>query len=466
LQAHLEVTPERVQAVLPENVALVDLLEYTDSSPPPAGKGQWKWERRLAGFVVRRGRSIERLDLGPIEPIEEAIAAWRVALGADHAPAPPTSPPAALPRDRQELGKRVRRLVWEPLESHLQGVPTVLVSPDGASGQLPWAALPGQKPETYLIEERAIAVVPVPQDLPELLAEPAVDKEPGPKPQGLSPSLLLVGDVDYGSAPGLAQPQVASRAAALERAGSWAGFKPLPATRGEILAVRDTFEQRLPDAPPPQVLRDGHATEEAFRQEAPRRRFLHLATHGFFAPPGLRSALDPEKLTPGGVPGIDRFGGQGIVGFHPGLLSGLALAGANRVPEPGQDDGILTALEVAELDLSGVEMVVLSACETGLGQASRGEGVLGLQRAFQVAGARGVMASLWSVNDEATRSLMEGFYEKLWGQPAMGKLEALRQAQLWMLTNWKPRGGLERPAPEGPPPPYVWAAFVLSGDWR
>ena len=95
LQAHLEVTPERVQAVLPENVALVDLLEYTDSSPPSAGKGQWKWERRLAAFVVRRGRPIERLDLGPIEPIAQATAAWRVALGADRAPAPPTSTPAA-----------------------------------------------------------------------------------------------------------------------------------------------------------------------------------------------------------------------------------------------------------------------------------------------------------------------------------------------------------------------------------
>ena len=124
---------------------------------------------------------------------------------------------------------------------------------------------------------------------------------------------------------------------------------------------------------------------------------------------------------------IDPFGGRGVVGFHPGLLSGLALAGANRPLEPGQDDGILTATEVAELDLSGVALVALSACETGLGQSAGGEGLLGLQRAFQEAGVGSVVASLWSVDDAATRALMERFYENLW-QRRMGKLAALRSA--------------------------------------
>ena len=136
---------------------------------------------------------------------------------------------------------------------------------------------------------------------------------------------------------------------------------------------------------------------------------------------------------------IDPFGGRGVVGFHPGLLSGVALAGANRPPEPGQDDGILTATEVAELDLSGVELVALSACETGLGESAGGEGVLGLQRAFQEAGVGGVVASLWSVDDAATRALMERFYQNLW-QERMGKLAALREAQLWMLRG-RPAGG-------------------------
>jgi CHAT domain-containing protein len=151
------------------------------------------------------------------------------------------------------------------------------------------------------------------------------------------------------------------------------------------------------------------------------------------------------------------------------LLSGLALAGANTPPTPDRDDGILTALEVAELELGGVELAVLSACETGLGPVAGGEGVLGLQRAFQVAGARTVVASLWQVPDEATRLLMERFYDNLW-QKRMGKLEALRQAQLGLLREGTSRGvGRVRIPGAATParlPPHYWAGFVLSGDWR
>src|SRR5262249_26250837 len=152
------------------------------------------------------------------------------------------------------------------------------------------------------------------------------------------------------------------------------------------------------------------------RRQAPGKRYLHLATHGFFSPPELRSTLnrpalmgdapDGPTLTRGSA---RRFGSpDSIVGFHPGLLSGLALAGANRHAErtaadPSLHDGILTALEVAELDLGNTDLVVLSACETGLGRAAGGEGLLGLQRAFQVAGARTVVASLWKVDDQATQ---------------------------------------------------------------
>lgn len=150
-----------------------------------------------------------------------------------------------------------------------------------------------------------------------------------------------------------------------------------------------------------------------------------------------------------------------------GKLSGLVLAGANLPVAQDADDGILTALEVAELDLSGMELAALSACETGLGKTAGGEGLLGLQRAFQTAGARSVVASLWQVDDEATRKLMVRFYENLW-QKKMGRLAALREAQRWVMQEG-PKRGLHRPN-SAPPlrvaPPYYWAAFVLSGDWR
>jgi len=247
-QSRRETTPERVQAALPDGVALVDLLEYTDFSPPLAGKGQWKVERRLVAFVVQRDHPIVRLDLGPFKPIEQAIAAWRVALGADSPPAKPTASqaasPAPVPRDQQGLAHQVRRLVWLPLEPHLEGIHTVLVSPDGALGRLPLAALPGQKPDTYLIEERAIALVPLPQDLPELLAKHSGDEQ-RPEAKESTPSLLLVGDVDYGASPGSADTETSRVAARDTRAGALGMFDQLPQTREEIVAVQDSFKERF-----------------------------------------------------------------------------------------------------------------------------------------------------------------------------------------------------------------------------
>jgi CHAT domain-containing protein len=158
-----------------------------------------------------------------------------------------------------------------------------------------------------------------------------------------------------------------------------------------------------------------------------------------------------------------------VSGYNPGLLSGLALAGVNRAAAEGKDDGILTALEIEQLDLGRVELATLSACETGLGETAGGEGVLGLQRAFQSAGAKSVVATLWSVGDQASRSLMIDFYDNLW-RKKMTKLEALRQSQLKMLHDgYRPAGISAGDLPRdksGRLFPFFWAAFMLSGDWQ
>jgi CHAT domain-containing protein len=366
-------------------------------------------------------------------------------------------------RGRDDPAATLRRLLWQPLAEAVGDAAIVLVSPDGVLGTFPFAALPGDKDERYLIEERAVAMVAVPQLLPELLRPDPKDKKDMP------PSLLLVGDVDFDAGAGKPVLADAGRSAARGLRQSTIGqFHPLAATRGEVLAVRDSFEQRHPDATV-KWLRNAAATEDAFRRQATRSRYLHLSTHGFFAPPDLKSALAPPEPK---QRDRDPFGRSGVSGYHPGLLSGLALAGANREPKEGADDGILTALEVAALDLGGVELVVLSACETGLGQAAGGEGLLGLQRAFQVSGTHTVVASLWRVDDEATLKLMVRYYENLWrAREPLGKLAALREAQLWMLHEGVKRGLVrltEKEASPGPKrtPPFYWAAFVLSGDWR
>ena len=140
------------------------------------------------------------------------------------------------------------------------------------------------------------------------------------------------------------------------------------------------------------------------------------------------------------------------------LLSGLALAGANlrATTKPNEEDGILTAQEVASLDLSSVEWVVLSACDTGLGRMQAGEGVLGLRRAFQIAGAATVIMSLWEVEDRAARQWMNALYAaRLKGHA--GTADAVRQAGLTVLR--------ERRAQARSTHPYYWAAFVAAGDW-
>ena len=163
-----------------------------------------------------------------------------------------------------------------------------------------------------------------------------------------------------------------------------------------------------------------------------------------------------------------------MVTSNPALRSGLVFAGANY-EATGRGSSFLTALEAAELDLGRVDLAVLSACETGLGMIEGGEGVLGLQRAFQLAGARTAVTSLWKVPDAATQALMTRFHRNLW-EKQMGKLEALREAQLWLIKDGRNhpelqlRGGLERPElkrKDGDAvSPFYWAAFVLSGDWR
>jgi len=217
--------------------------------------------------------------------------------------------------------------------------------------------------------------------------------------------------------------------------------------------------------------------------DLPQARWAHLATHGFFAAPasGARQYLYDAKDFVRGLKG-ERVG---TAARHPLTQTGLVLAGANlRGKEAGPDGGILTAEALAGLNLSGLELAVLSACETGLGEAASGEGVFGLQRAFHLAGTRTVVASLWKVNDDATAALMALFYHHLW-QEKQPPREALRQAQLALYRHPQDITRLARergpdldttvrrvtqppPKTNGPRPSARaavrdWAAFVLSG---
>jgi CHAT domain-containing protein len=206
-----------------------------------------------------------------------------------------------------------------------------------------------------------------------------------------------------------------------------------------------------------QYLHGAAATEERLKAGLPRHRYVHLATHGYFQPEGLPSLWEQAQAAAEhrGMIGEET---RRLSGLLPGLLSGLVCAGANAPTPEGHDNGLLTAEEVAWLGLSRCELVVLSACETGLGTVRGGEGMMSLRRAFRQAGAKTVISSLWRVGDESTRELMESFYRRLWKEK-QGKLQALRGAQLEMLAK-------HRREHQGKGLPFTWGAFVLDGEWR
>jgi CHAT domain-containing protein len=366
----------------------------------------------------------------------------------------------------------LRKLVWKPLDLPA-GTRTVVLAPDGPLTGEPWAALPGPRPGTVLVEDHLLAVVPHGRFLLEqLLAEAPADRDTG--------RLLAVGAVRYDKEPAAVEGRPLAPARGPETGGKALHWPNLPATRQELEQVLALAGKRTALS-----LRGTEAGSAQLLRELPGARWAHLGTHGFFADRTFRSALqldeDDYKAARDAVRGVRE---RKVAGMRsPLVLSGLVLAGANL---PGRDDGVLTAEAIAGLDLSNLELAVLSACETGLGDVAGGEGVFGLQRAFHLAGARDVVASLWKVDDEATGVFMRLFYRNLW-QEGMPPIEALAQAQRYLYRNPKQlpvlarlRGPdfdkeVSRPAepPKGTEPRRgdraavkLWAGFVLSGPGR
>jgi CHAT domain-containing protein len=216
-------------------------------------------------------------------------------------------------------------------------------------------------------------------------------------------------------------------------------------------------EAIAPMLPGVTLLTGSQATENALKQlQSPK--ILHIATHGFFlnnvplvAPPDFSGSLFQEGVFNEIQPtSFNRTRPATGDTENPLLRSGIALAGFNP-RKSGSEDGVLTALEAAGLNLSGTELVVLSACETGLGDVANGDGVYGLRRALAVAGTESQLISLWAVDDFGTKDLMVSYYKRLMANVERSK--ALRQTQLEMLQNPQYQH------------PYYWAAFIPSGDW-
>ncbi len=444
-----------VAAALPANGALVSFARYQrtvfDAAPVSL-----RTIPSYVALVLRPDQPPAVVPLGSAQSIDRQVSQWRSDIAAE-AVLPAQGPPGRPVRSSRGSGDVLRRRVWDRLTAHLGDATRVFIVPEGALSLVPFAALPVDQRSYILDTGRVIHYLSAERDLVRLPQMPATRR-----------GLLALGgpSFDAGSLFRIrAKPGLSSSAPNLppmrggdaQACGSLqaASFQPLSGTLQEVRDLSG-FWQANPatESEPVRVLVGRNASEAGFKREGPGSRVLHLATHGFFlsgrcsdGPRGTRAVGGLSKG--GGTPPLD----------NPLLLSGLALAGANRRSSAGpeEDDGILTAEEVASLNLGSVEWAVLSACDTGVGEIKAGEGVFGLRRAFQVAGARTVVMSLWSVDDQAARAWMRALYEGRF-QKQLSTADAVHAASLAVLA--------ARRAKHQSTYPFYWAGFVAAGDWR
>jgi len=347
---------------------------------------------------------------------------------------------------------------WKPLEPALGAAKRVYVSPDGVLNTIPMGLM-ADSDGKMLMEKYELRTVNSTKDLllpthgsqsknALLVGNPKFDLTAAQQKTALAQLRSGAMGADAGvpqaasAQDSAAQPLNVNNAQLASRGGDLKGadLNPLPGTQVEV----DTVGKLLKTAGwQPREYTGELALKDAVAQ-ARQPRVVHIATHGFF--------LSDEELKAT----AEEQGKKANVNEDPMLRAGLFFAGADRVrqgaaPEAGVDDGVLTAFEASQLNLQGTELVVLSACETGLGGQSNGEGVFGLRRGLQEAGADAVMMSMWSVPDQETQELMALFYQKWLG--GMDKPEALRQAQLAERETVRKRYGKDLP--------FYWGAFVM-----
>ncbi|EMI20344.1 tetratricopeptide repeat domain protein [Rhodopirellula maiorica SM1] len=274
---------------------------------------------------------------------------------------------------------------------------------------VPWAALPAVHHDGYWIEQVAI----------ELASDVGGTNIMAKAPKHTNSSLLVAGGIDYGPL-----------------TSTW---PLLPGSLQEAKQVEALFHREFPKARV-RRLSGSKATEAALARGMVGQDFIHLATHGFFRRENIADAF-------------------AISGATTLLSTGLIVAPATATPETTQasktaseEDQYMTAAEIRQLDLSRASLVMLSACESGLGHAQAGQGMAGMFSSFHAAGAEHVIGTLWPVDDAATVAFVERFYDHLW-QRGKTVTEAIRGAQIDMLSSAD--SGLRSH-------PYAWAAFVCS----
>lgn len=338
--------------------------------------------------------------------------------------------------NKQYLDKDISNLFLKPLEKELEGVSNVYLSLSGLSHQIDFAALPINDIQTFG-EKYNLHILSSPAEL--------IDYKVASLEIKSKIELLLYGGIDYNKSNGnlglnIEDNSISSNVDFINSANR-SGFEKLPGTLKEVNGINSNARKRGFNS---KILKESEATEESIKAlDGINTPFvLHLATHGYFFPDPIQET-SKDILSSGDKSKIFKASDD------PMMRSGLLLAGAkNYWGKSNQnnkiEDGILTASEISNLDLSACQLVVLSACETGLGEVKGSEGVFGLQRAFKMAGVKNIIMSLWKVPDAQTAELFDVFYSECFAGKTIH--EAFQSAQSKMKAKY---------------PPYYWAGFVL-----
>jgi CHAT domain-containing protein len=407
------ITASRVRRAIPNDAAMVEWFRYTPFDPMAISTAE-PIKPRYVAYVIKLHKDTEVIDIGEAQAIESLVQDFRSAAS------------DSKRTDFKISALALSEKLIKPLRPYLTGINHLLISPDGALNLVPIAALLDENGD-YLAKHFEITYLTSGRDLLNINAKSASRGD-----------AIVIADPDFGTstnryalASPLTQPQ---RSIDLDRGGLI--FRPLTNTALEAQELK-----RLLKLNTSSVLLQNEATEFNVKHlHGPR--ILHIASHGFF--------LNDQELTNELKKRIVALP-DAAARENPLLRSGLALADANSRHSGVSDDGILTALEVAQLDLNGTELVVLSACDSAIGDVQNGEGVYGLRRALVLAGAQTQITSLWKVSDEATRVLMVDYYQRL--LKGEGRSAALLHAQQAMMAN--PNSSH----------PYYWASFIPLGNW-
>ncbi len=405
------VTIESVQKLIPVKAALVELMLYKPYKIKAANASEVFGKPRYVAYILQSLGEPQWVDLGEAETINGAVTEFRRAIRLK----------VGSPMAFKKAARTLDAMLMQPVRKKLDDKRNLLIAPDSQLNLIPFAALIDEN-NRYLVENYEVTYLSSGRDLIKLQAE---------LPSKENPVIVANPQFDKPGNPSLASVDSNTRSIVNQTSTDLASlkFSVIAGTATEAKAI-STILPRV------KLLTGAEATESTIKQlNAPN--ILHIATHGFFLEdlPTVQPSNAEKKIT-----GAN----------NPLLRSGLALAGFN-LRSSGNEDGVLTALEVAGLNLAGTKLVVLSACETGLGDVANGEGVYGLRRALAIAGAESQLITLWRVDDLATKDLMTSYYRRL--QKNVGTSAALRQVQLEMLANPQ----YQRP--------YYWAAFIPSGEW-